>query len=39
MTWNIKAKCQKGVDNQKGSFTLKKNAATEFNKILENTLV
>ena len=34
-------KWQKRVDNQKGGFTIKKkkNTTTEFNKILEKTLV
>ena len=29
----------KGRYNQKGSFAMKKNTTTEFNKILENALV
>ena len=36
----INAKLQKGIGNQIGGFAIKKkNIATEFNKILENTLV
>ena len=36
---DISANWQKDIDSQEGGFTIKKNPATEFNKILENTLV
>ena len=39
MTLDVDAKWQKGVNSQKGGFAIKKNTATECNKILANTLV